>query len=151
MKKFTALSLFIFWAIFTALLTAGLVVNKNNGSAVPGTTGTTPTPPSADTSVMLSAQEIATHNTTTDCWMIVNGNVYNITSYIPRHPGGAAAIKPYCGKDGTAAFEGLPHSTNAHQLLANFFVGAVGQKATTQTIRQTTAPTIPAGGGGDDD
>lgn len=97
------------------------------------------------TIITLSLQEIARHNTTSNCWLIINGNVYNVTGYLIQHPGGVSAVKPYCGGDGTAAFEGLPHSTNAHQLLANFLVGAVGQKTTIQTIQQTAAPTIPAG------
>ena len=97
-------------------------------TAKPTTLSTTVTNPS----VTLSIQEIAKHSTTDDCWMIVNGNVYNVTSYIPRHPGGVGAIRPYCGRDGTAAFEGLPHSMNAHQMLANYLVGAVGQQTTSR-------------------
>lgn len=120
------------------------------------TPATQPTAPSTqpNASVALSIQEIAKHNIAQDCWMIVNNNVYNVTSYLPRHPGGTSAILRYCGKDGGAAFEGLPHSTNAHQLLASFFVGAVGQVANTQTIQQTTSPTVPVGASnnrGDDD
>jgi cytochrome b involved in lipid metabolism len=107
----------------------------------PTTTGT----PATNATVTLSSREIATHNTTSNCWLIISGSVYNVTSYLGQHPGGVSAIRPYCGKDGSAAFQGLPHSTNAHQLLANFLVGAVGQKATTQTIQNTASPTLPAG------
>ena len=118
----------------------------------PGTTApVTTTAPKTNATVTLSAQEIGTHNTTANCWLIIGGNVYNVTSYLNQHPGGVSAIRPYCGKDGSAAFEGLPHSTNAHQLLANFLVGAVGQRATTQTIQKTTFPTLPAGSGRWDD
>ena len=116
----------------------------------PTTSGT----PTTNTTITLSAQEIAKHNSLSSCWMIIGGNVYNVTSYVNQHPGGVAAITRYCGKDGTSAFEGLPHSTSAHQLLANFLIGAVGQKATTQTIQQTTTPSIPSGasqGGSNDD
>lgn len=104
----------------------------------PSTKPSAPTTPAQKTT--LTPQGIAAHNTTSNCWMIVNGNVYDVTSYIPRHPGGAGAIKPYCGKDGTAAFEGLPHSMNAHQLLASYLVGAVGAQVTNPT-NQTTTPT----------
>lgn len=34
-------------------------------------------------------REVAQHNTPSDCWVIVHGNVYNVTEYVPRHPGGA--------------------------------------------------------------
>ena len=125
-------------------------------ATTPQTTPTTQTPPTTqntpttNSTVTLSMQEIAKHNSTSNCWLIINGNVYGITSYLNQHPGGISAIRPYCGKDGTAAFEGLPHSTNAHQLLANFLIGAVGQTTTTQAIQQqaTTQTTTPTGSTG---
>lgn len=103
--------------------------------------------PSTNTTVTLSSQEIAKHSNLSSCWMIINGNVYNVTSYVNQHPGGVAAITQYCGKDGTAAFEGLPHSTSARQLLANFYIGSLGKTATTQTIQRTASPSIPSGAG----
>lgn len=108
---------------------------------------TAPITSTTNSTITLSSQEVAKHNTTADCWLIINNNVYNVTSYLGQHPGGVSTIKPSCGKDGTALFEGLPHSTNAHQLLANFYVGAFGQKTTTQTIQKTVAPALPAGTG----
>ena len=36
----------------------------------------------------------------------MNKNVYDLTSYVSNHPGGASAIAAICGKDGTAAFSG---------------------------------------------
>ncbi len=112
--------------------------------AQPGTTRPTTATPGT---ITLSAQQIATHNTAANCWMIVNNNVYNVTSYLNQHPGGRSAILGYCGKDGSAAFEGLPHSTNAHQLLANFYVGAVGGTTSSATIQKTVNPPITSGAG----
>jgi hypothetical protein len=50
--------------------------------------------------------EVATRNTKTNCWTIVSGSVYNLTSYINSHPGGVTTISQLCGKDGTATFNG---------------------------------------------
>jgi cytochrome b involved in lipid metabolism len=44
------------------------------------------------------------HNNEGDCWTIINGGVYNLTSWIHEHPGGAQAILGLCGKDGSTAF-----------------------------------------------
>ncbi len=49
--------------------------------------------------------QIAVHNTGTNCWTTVQGNVYDVTSWINRHPGGSDAILSLCGKDGSAAFD----------------------------------------------
>ncbi len=47
---------------------------------------------------------VAVHNTQADCWSVVNGSVYDLTSWVSRHPGGARAIVGMCGKDASASF-----------------------------------------------
>jgi len=51
-------------------------------------------------------EEIAKHNTKTDCWIIVANRVYDVTSFLKSHPGGVDAILKYAGgvKDATKAF-----------------------------------------------
>ncbi len=53
-----------------------------------------------------SLADVAAHNNKTDCWTAINGNVYDVTAWISKHPGGSDAIIYLCGKDGTAAFAG---------------------------------------------
>ena len=43
--------------------------------------------------------EISTHNTPDDCWIYANNNVYNVTKFIKKHPGGLNSIIKYAGKD----------------------------------------------------
>jgi predicted heme/steroid binding protein len=58
------------------------------------------------------------HNTGVDCWVAYDGKVYDISSYLPAHPGSASRIKPFCGtSDGfTNAFE-RQHGTSKVSLL----------------------------------
>lgn len=51
----------------------------------------------------VSQNELAKHNTLNDCWVSYKGKVYDITSWLPKHPGTAGAILPYCGS--SSAFE----------------------------------------------
>lgn len=37
----------------------------------------------------IAVKDVAKHCTPHDCWVIVHGSVYDVTDYIPRHPGGA--------------------------------------------------------------
>lgn len=86
---------------------------------------TTPIPSQAQTTIKIS--DVAMHAKETDCWVIVNDKVYNITSYLPNHPGGPDKIIPLCGKDATSAFNTRggqgPHSPKAEQTLQSYYVG----------------------------
>jgi cytochrome b involved in lipid metabolism len=77
--------------------------DTSNTSGVPATSTSTPADSSASGYTLA---EVATHNTPADCWTAISGNVYNVTSWISKHPGGSDAIIYLCGKDGTAAFTG---------------------------------------------
>ncbi len=73
-------------------------------------------------------QSVSSHDSETDCWLLIDEKVYDVTSYLGKHPAGAKAILPYCGGDATTAFntrggsdEG--HSSKAIDLLANYYVG----------------------------
>lgn len=43
-------------------------------------------------------EEIEKHNTEDDCWIVVDGKVYDATSVLEWHPGGKAAIINHAGK-----------------------------------------------------
>ena len=44
------------------------------------------------------------HNKKDDAWSAFNGKVYNITSYLPYHPGGEKELLRVAGRDGTKLF-----------------------------------------------
>ncbi|MEY3972958.1 MAG: hypothetical protein RJA71_270 [Actinomycetota bacterium] len=100
--------------------------------------------------ITLTAAEVAAHNTAADCWSIVKGNVYNLTSYVQRHPGGSSVIKNICGRDGSVAFSNQ-HSGQGkpNNVLGGFLLGAVGSSITTTESNKVIAP--PAGGYGEDE
>lgn len=141
--------------------TNALSSGTTNGVVVP--TLAQPTIAPVQQSNGITASTVASHSTQGDCWMIYNSKVYNITSYIPFHPGGTNAITPWCGKDGTNAFNtkgsiGNSHSSGAKNLLNNYYVGDLsgstnssGNSNTNQsqpTVSQpttTTAPSVPSG------
>ncbi len=81
-----------------------------------------------------SAEEVASHSTEDDCWTIIDGNVYDLTTYIPRHQGGDEILRA-CGVDGSSLFNqrktdsgeqvgsGTPHSSNAARQLESLKIG----------------------------
>lgn len=134
MKKTLIISLLVFWAAVTAILTAGLVFYQNNNSIDIGQSPANQISGgpnlSPDQPLVLTAQEIAKHAVAGDCWMIISGKVYNFTAYISKHPGGSA-MTPYCGRDGTIGFRtkdiGQPHSSQAAALLGGYYLGDLNQ------------------------
>ena len=78
--------------------------------------------------VLFTRSDVATHNSTTSCYAIVSGTVYDLTSWIGKHPGGPEKIIPLCGTDATAAFS-KQHgsSTKATTTLASLLIGSLSQ------------------------
>lgn len=55
--------------------------------------------------VQLTGEEIAKHNSKDSCWVIVHGRAYDVTEFLPEHPGGPKIILKYAGKDATDEYE----------------------------------------------
>jgi cytochrome b involved in lipid metabolism len=76
---------------------------------------------------LVSLDELARHGRAADCWMAIEGNVYNVTSYIATHPTAPEVIIQWCGKEATDAFNtkgyGKPHSPAASAILPKYLVG----------------------------
>ena len=51
--------------------------------------------------VPLTWDEISQHNTKTDCWVVVDGVVYDMTDFLDDHPGGKRLPVKHSGKDVT--------------------------------------------------
>ncbi|MCX8206137.1 MAG: cytochrome b5 domain-containing protein [Candidatus Micrarchaeota archaeon] len=73
----------------------------------------------------LRLEEVAGHSTANDCWVIINGRVYNATKIIGKHPKTDSCIIPFCGKDGTASFNAAPHTPGAGIELEQLYVGEI--------------------------
>lgn len=86
--------------------------------------GPTPTPAEPVVTPGYTSAEVAQHSSESSCWSIVNGNVYDLTSYIPRHPGGKREILGICGRDGSFAFEDQHGGdSKPEKILAGYKIG----------------------------
>ena len=48
--------------------------------------------------------QVSERNSAAECWVVIDGGVYDLTQWIRSHPGGSGAILNLCGKDGSASF-----------------------------------------------
>lgn len=135
MKK--AVGVVILTAVIVLLV--ALVVFSSGGNAPQqnATRNQTPTQVTATTNLsilpginapVITLSQLAEHNTKTDCWVGYNRSVYDLTAWLPKHPGSSGAIEPYCGtaKEFEAAFKGQHGQTQVKTLLReSTFKGAL--------------------------
>ena len=68
-------------------------------------------------------EEVAKHNTRKSAWIIIEKKVYDVTKWIPLHPGGEIIMKGV-GKDATKLFNGGQHPPYVKEtILPKFYIG----------------------------
>lgn len=114
-------------AIATIVLT--ILVGHSGAVAVwsgriePSAAGSTSSA-SASSAPALTMDEVARHGQATDCWSVVDGRVYDLTTWIDQHPGGVGPIEGMCGVDATDAFTAMHGSQQQpNDVLAGFELG----------------------------
>ena len=84
---------------------------------------------------VFTLEEISKHNTSTDCWIIIDDFVYDVTSYIDKHPGGSDKIIKYAGNDATGEFNSI-HSQYAKSILKLLIVGELKETNTGSRLKR---------------
>ena len=88
----------------------------------------TPTPTAKPTPTTTQARytmdDVKKKNTSAACWTVIDGNIYDLTKWIPVHRGGPQAITFLCGKDGTSSFKAQHEGASTPMsVLANYVIG----------------------------
>jgi len=68
-------------------------------------------------------EEIRDHNLSKDTWLIIHDKVYDITTFLEEHPGGEEVLLEQGGTDATESFEDVGHSTDAREMLEQYYLG----------------------------
>ena len=77
--------------------------------------------------------DVAEHNTSTDCWVIFEENVYDLSRYVPSHDR-YMDIREWCGKDMTDDFKdkagmNRDHRASSYTLLEQYNIGELNDDA----------------------
>lgn len=135
MKKNTIILITI-TLLLLALIGAGVwtLANRSNNQKPKATQDTT----ANQQNKTFTMAEIATHNSKTDCWTVISGQVYELTDFVNRHPGGNEVVRA-CGIDATTLFtsrttedgqpigSGTPHSQVAQEQLDHLKLGTLAK------------------------
>eukprot|EP01098_Paradermamoeba_levis_P001897 TRINITY_DN1217_c0_g1_i2.p1 TRINITY_DN1217_c0_g1~~TRINITY_DN1217_c0_g1_i2.p1 ORF type:complete len:105 (+),score=21.89 TRINITY_DN1217_c0_g1_i2:114-428(+) len=68
-------------------------------------------------------EEVFSHNSKQSLWLAINGNVYDVTKWIPHHPGGIAIIEGR-EKDATSLFREI-HPPSTSVILNRYCIGKI--------------------------
>lgn len=75
-----------------------------------------------------SLNEVAAHDSESDCWVILKGKVLDLTGFEADHPGKKAFVK-YAGQDITEVMlkihKGEGHSESAYKWAEKFEIGVL--------------------------
>ncbi|KAH6804088.1 cytochrome B5 isoform E [Perilla frutescens var. frutescens] len=90
-------------------------------------------------------EEVVKHNKLEDCWIIVNGKVYDVTPFMEEHPGGDEVILSSTGKDATTDYEEVGHSDSAQKMMDKYYIGDINmEKVPAKRVSSHPCTTSPS-------
>ncbi|WP_405219859.1 cytochrome b5-like heme/steroid binding domain-containing protein [Agrococcus sp. Ld7] len=90
------------------------------------TPGATAEPGAGATEIDIA--EVAQHADSASCWVAIEGTVYDVTAWIPRHPGGPDRILAICGTDASDGFSAQHGGQSLPtEQLSSFAIGALAE------------------------
>ncbi|OAG29466.1 hypothetical protein NEDG_00599 [Nematocida displodere] len=69
--------------------------------------------------------EIKQHASRESCWIVLGGEVYDVSQYLKRHPGGAQILLENAGRETLGLFNAVHPWVNYRALLREAFIGRV--------------------------
>ncbi|KAF1992962.1 mitochondrial cytochrome-like protein b2 [Amniculicola lignicola CBS 123094] len=88
--------------------------------------------------------EVAQHNTKKSCWIVLDSRVYDVTSFLLDHPGGAVVLLKNAGTDATTEFKKYHPLTYVKQLPAGSDLGPINPNTRTKLNKPKESTRPPA-------
>ena len=92
-------------------------------------------------SKIFTFEEIEAHNTRDDLWMVIDGKVYDCTSFLDEHPGGEEVMIDCGGIDATGPFDDIGHSEDAREMLEPLLIGVIDPKSVASNASSSATST----------
>jgi predicted heme/steroid binding protein len=72
---------------------------------------------------LYSWEEIRREQRKGNTWIVLDGDVYDVSGWLEQHPGGAARLREWAGRDATLEFAAAPHDALTRVLRLNYRIG----------------------------
>lgn len=86
--------------------------------------------PPADPFRPITMEELSQHRKKGDCWIALEGHVYDVSLYLPYHPGGVSILLSVGGTDATALFYKYHPWVNYKHILQHCRIGVLQSPST---------------------
>ncbi|KAF9143826.1 hypothetical protein BGX30_014671 [Mortierella sp. GBA39] len=73
-----------------------------------------------------SVNQVASHNSENDCWVIIHDKVYDVSNFLNDHPGGKKIILKNAGTDATKQFDAF-HNPGVLEKYGALCIGSIGE------------------------
>lgn len=88
----------------------------------------TPSPTPTPTQILYTLEKVRANNSSSSCWTVIDGFVYDLTRWISAHPGGPGVIRSLCGVDGTNSFKAQhDNQSSPAQRLSSYLLGPLSR------------------------
>ncbi|KAG0489292.1 hypothetical protein HPP92_008103 [Vanilla planifolia] len=90
-----------------------------------------------DKGKIYALSDVSKHNSREDCWLVINGKVYDVTRFMEDHPGGDEVLLAVTGKDASNDFEDVGHSSTAKAMMEEYYVGEIDASTIPAKVKYT--------------
>ncbi|KAI7901507.1 acyl-CoA dehydrogenase/oxidase [Cokeromyces recurvatus] len=88
-----------------------------------------------------TVEEVKLHNNAKDCWIIIEGNVFDVTHFLNEHPGGKKVILKMAGKDASKQFKTFHNASIMQRIGLPMQIGVI--ESTEQPVIKKETPSLP--------
>lgn len=90
-----------------------------------------------------TVEQVAEHNTAKDCWIIVEGKVFDVTQFLTEHPGGKKVLVKVAGKDASKQFKNFHNDAIMQRVGLPMQIGVIGDATQKDTPAAPAQPAAP--------
>ena len=114
---------FDYWRVLNGIISSMMMFDNHHTNAKQPRGRDRVTTTATTTNSYYTLTEVRTHNTIESAWILVGNTIYDVTTYISDHPGGASSILRKCGGSVDCTRDFNFHSKRARREWKRYKVG----------------------------